>query len=85
MSTASASTRQTVRLRNKTGVVQQLWLEPLGDFVRLEPEKLYEVTVSDDLDEIDLSSDGFTVFGWVEQVCEVADDGSLKSVWKIAS
>ena len=83
MSTAAAPTRRTLRLRNKTGHEQQLWIEPLGDFVRLLPNGLYEIAVTDDLDEIDLSDDGFTVHGWVEQVCEVAADGSLTSVWKL--
>jgi hypothetical protein len=83
MSTTAASTRQTIRLRNKSGHEQQLWIEPLGDFVPLAPNGLYEITVTNDLDEIDLSDDGFTVHGWVEQVCEVAADGSLATVWKL--
>jgi hypothetical protein len=83
MSTTSPSAVQTIRLRNNTGQPQELWLEPLGDFVPLAPNCLYEITANDALEEIDLSSDGFTVYGWVEQVCEVAHDGSLATVWKI--
>ncbi len=83
MSTTAESTRQTIRLRNKTDDAQQLWMEPLGDYVSLSPNSLYVVTVTDDLDEIDLSKDGFTIHGWVEQVCEVAADGSLTAVWKL--
>jgi len=85
MSTTSPSAVQTIRLRNRTDQQQELWLEPLGDFVPLAPNGLYEITATDALEEIDLSSDGFTVYGWVEQVCEVADDGSLATVWKISS
>lgn len=82
MSTILPSKAKTIRLRNKTDHQQQLWMEPLGDFVSLAPNGLYEITVTDDLDEIDVSSDGFTVYGWVEQVSEVDNNGSLKTVWK---
>jgi hypothetical protein len=85
MSASSSTASQTIRLRNKTNLQQELWLEPLGDFVTLAADGLYEVTATDALEEIDLSSDGFTVYGWVEQVCKVAEDGSLTTVWKISS
>jgi hypothetical protein len=58
-------------------------LEPLGDYIQLRPNQLYEITATDALEEIDLSSDGFTVYGWVEEVCEVGPDGALTSVWKV--
>ncbi len=83
MSTTSTSTTQKIRLRNDTEQERELWFEPLGDFVPLAPHGLYEITVTNDLEEIDLSNDGFTVYGWVEQVCEVAEDGSLITVWKV--
>jgi hypothetical protein len=83
MSTTSSASTRTIRLRNKTDKQQQLWLEPLGDFVQLQPNGLYEIIATNALEEIDLSADGFTVYGWVEQVCEVRPDGVLATVWKV--
>ena len=83
MSTISAGATQTIRLRNNTGQRQELWLEPLGDRVVLDPKVLYEITATNAFQEIDLSSDGFTVYGWVIHVSIVNDDGSSTTVWKM--
>jgi len=83
VSTTSAATIQTLRLRNKTGEDQQLWLEPLGDSVTMAPNMLYEVAATNALEEIDLSSDGFTVYGWVTRVSRIEKDGSTKIVWEM--
>jgi len=84
MSTTSAAAIQTLRLRNITGKDQQLWLEPLGDCVTMAPDMLYEVTATNALEEIDLSSDGFTVYGWVTRVSKIENDGVAKIVWEIS-
>ena len=47
----SHSTR-VIRIRNTTGVAQELWLEPLGDRVILAPNILYELTATEALEEI---------------------------------
>jgi hypothetical protein len=84
MSPISASkTTQVIRIRNTTGAAQELWLEPLGDRVVLAPNVLYELTATDALEEIDLSSDGFTIHGWVIRVSAVGDNGSSQTVWEL--
>jgi hypothetical protein len=84
MSTSSAGSTQAIRIRNKTNQDQELWLEPLGDRVVLAPNVLYELTATDALDEIDFSSDGFTVYGWVNHVSIIEEDGNARTVWKLA-
>ena len=81
ISTSSAT--QVIRIRNTTGAAQELWLEPLGDRVVLAPNVLYELTATDALEEIDLSVEGFTVYGWVIRVCAIDDNGSLQTVWEL--
>jgi hypothetical protein len=84
MSPVSTSTlTKVIRLRNTTGTPQELWLEPLGDRVVLAPNVLYELTATDVLQEIDLSADGFTVYGWIIRVSAVADDGRMQTVWEL--
>lgn len=86
MSIISASgATQTVRLRNTTGQDQELWIEPLGDRVVLAPSVLYEITATNTFEEIDLSEDGFTVYGWVTRVSIIDEDGSAKTVWEMPS
>ena len=58
-------------------------MEPLGDRVVLEPNILYEIVATDALSEIVLSSDGFTVYGWVTQVAIIDEDGTSRTVWKV--
>lgn len=81
--TASTLVAQKIRLRNTTGQQQELWLEPMGDRVVLEPDALYELTATDTFDEIDFLSDGFTVIGWVIRVSKINEDGSTLTVWEM--
>lgn len=82
MATTSTTNQLTVlRVRNTTGKDQELWMEPLGDRVVLVPDVLYEIHVSDVLDEIDFSLDGFVVHGWVKQIARVESNGTSTSVW----
>ena len=74
---------QVIRIRNTTGATQELWLEPLGDRIVLAPNVLYELTATDALEEINLSVDGFTIYGWVIRVSAVDDNGSLQTVWEL--
>ena len=76
---------RAIRLRNTTGQEQELWIEPLGDRVVLAPNVLYELTATDALEEIDLSGEGFTVYGWVTHVSIVHEDGSMQTVWEMPS
>jgi hypothetical protein len=76
---------QVIRIRNTRGEAQELWLEPLGDRVVLAPDVLYELTATDALEEIDLSTDGFTVHGWVIRISAVDDNGSLQTIWELPS
>ena len=82
---STSSTTQAIRLRNTTGVAQELWLEPLGDRVILAPDVLYELMATDALEEIDLASEGFTVYGWVIRVSAIGDNGNIQTVWEIPS
>lgn len=83
MPVTSTEAIQTLRLRNKTDEQQELWLEPLGDCIKLDPRGLYEVTATNAFEEIDLSSDGFTVYGWVTVVSLVEDSGNKRKVWEL--
>lgn len=84
MSTIAASApTQTLRIRNTSGQAQELWIEPLGDRVVLEPGILYELTATNALEEVDFAVDGFTVYGWVVRVSAVDDDGGIRTVWAI--
>jgi hypothetical protein len=80
---STSSATQVIRVRNTTGAAQELWLEPLGDRVVLAPGTLYELTATDALEEIDLSADGFTVYGWIIRVSAIGDNGSVQTVWEI--
>lgn len=80
---SASKTTQVIRIRNTTDTEQELWLEPLGDRVVLTPKVLYELLATDALEEIDLSVEGFTVYGWVIRVSAVEDDGSLQTVWEL--
>jgi hypothetical protein len=82
-SISTTHTTQAVRIRNTTGEAQELWLEPLGDRVVLEPNVLYELTATNALEEIDLSVDGFTVYGWVTRIAAVESNGSVQTVWEL--
>ena len=81
ISTSNAT--QEIRVRNTTGVAQELWIEPLGDRVVLAPDVLYELTATDALEEIDFSVEGFTVYGWVIRVSTVDDNGNIQKVWEV--
>jgi hypothetical protein len=83
MPQVSASTTKVIRIRNATGAAQELWLEPLGDRIILAPDVLYELTATDALEEIDLSIEGFTVYGWVIRVSAIEETGNLKTVWEL--
>ena len=80
---STSNVTQVLRIRNTTDVAQELWLEPLGDRVVLTPNVLYELTATDALEEIDLSADGFTVYGWVIRVSALDDNGSSETVWEL--
>ena len=80
---STSNVTQVIRIRNTTGAAQELWLEPLGDRVVLTPNILYELTATDALEEIDLSVDGFTVYGWVIRVSALDDSGSSETVWEL--
>jgi hypothetical protein len=80
---ATSNAIQAIRLRNTTDEAQELWIEPLGDRVLLAPDVLYELTATDALEEIDLSMNGFTVYGWVIRVSAIDDKGSMKTVWEV--
>jgi hypothetical protein len=82
-SISTSDTTQVIRIRNTTGQAQELWLEPLGDRVVLAPNVLYELTATNALEEIDLSIDGFTVYGWVTRVSAVEDNGTMQTVWEL--
>jgi hypothetical protein len=83
--TSTSNTTQVVRIRNTTGAEQELWIEPLGDRVVLAPNILYELLATDAFEEIDLSIDGFTVYGWVTRVSAIDDTGSMRTVWELPS
>ena len=83
--TSTTNATQVIRLRNTTGEAQELWLEPLGDRVVLAPNILYELTATDALEEIDLSVEGFAVYGWVIRVSAIDDNGSMQTVWELPS
>lgn len=74
---------QVLRIRNTTDGAQDLWLEPLGDRVVLEPNVLYELIATDALDEIDFSRDGFSVHGWIVRVSAIEQDGTQQIVWEL--
>ena len=80
---STSNVTHVIRIRNTTGAAQELWLEPLGDRVVLTPNILYELTATDALEEIDLSVDGFTVYGWVIRVSALDDSGSSETVWEL--
>ncbi|HEX4130624.1 MAG TPA: hypothetical protein VHZ24_11305 [Pirellulales bacterium] len=82
---ATTVTPQLVRLQNKTAKLQQVWLEPLGERVPLQPNVLYELSVSDEFGnvEIDLDDDGFVVYGWVTRIERVDDEGSTCLEWRL--
>lgn len=82
-SIATPNQTQVLRIRNTTDAAQDLWLEPLGDRVVLAPNVLYELTATDALDEIDLSSDGFSVHGWIVRVSAIEEDGAHRTVWEL--
>lgn len=76
---------RVLRIRNTTDTARELWLEPLGDRVVLDPNGLYELTATDALEEIDFSADGFAVYGWIVRVVAIAADGTRQIVWEIPS
>jgi hypothetical protein len=82
---SASNATQVVRIRNTTGAAQELWLEPLGDRVILAPNVLYELAATDALEEIDLSVDGFTVYGWVIRVSAIEEGGGMQTVWELPS
>jgi len=45
------------------------------------PNALYENVVTGALEEIDLSSEGFVIFGWVRSVSKLNEDGNKFVVW----
>ncbi len=82
MAATSATNRlQVFRVRNTTGSEQELWIEPLGDRVVLSPDVLYEISVSDVLEEIDFSSEGFVVHGWVKRIASIDSAGNETTIW----
>ena len=76
---------QVVRLKNKTAKPQQVWLEPLGDRVALQPDVLYEFVATDEFGkvEIDLADDGFVVYGWVTRIDSIDQHGSSHLEWQL--
>ena len=83
--TASSLTEtvQVIRLRNTTSDERELWMEPLGDKVTLKPNVLYEIEVTDALEEIDFSLEGFVVFGWVKSVARTDEQGNKTIIWEL--
>ena len=80
---SASNATQVIRLRNTSGAAQELWIEPLGDRVILAPDVLYELTATDALEEIDLSTDGFTVYGWIVRISSIDENGGMQTVWEI--
>jgi len=76
---------QTVRLRNDTSKELKLWLEPLGDAVILRPNLLCDLSATDDFGqvEIEVSEDGFVVYGWVTRIISVDEDGKEHVEWEL--
>jgi hypothetical protein len=77
--------RQRVRLRNNTGKELKLWLEPLGDEVVLRSNLLCEMSATDEFGkvEIDVSNDGFVVYGWVTRIISIDEDGKERLEWEL--
>ena len=75
----------TVRLKNTTGKEQLVWLEPLGDRVSLRPGVQYEMDVADELGkvEIDLTENGFVIYGWTTRVTAISVDGIRSVEWQL--
>ncbi|HEX3658977.1 MAG TPA: hypothetical protein VHV55_24500 [Pirellulales bacterium] len=82
---ATTSPVQIVRLKNKTAKQQQVWLEPLGDRIALEPNVLYELTATDEFGkvEIDMAEDGFVLYGWVTRVDSIDGQGNARREWEL--
>jgi len=82
---ATAAPFQVVRLKNKTTKSQQVWLEPLGDQVALRPGGLYELAMSGEFGkvEIELSDDGFVVYGWVTRIASIDENGNAHLEWEL--
>ena len=82
---ATTAATQVVRLRNNTSKPQEVWLEPLGDGLPLQPGVLYELTAIDEFGrvEIDLADDGFVVYGWVTSVASIDDQGHSHVEWEL--
>jgi hypothetical protein len=82
-----SSTGQILRVKNTTRADQELWIEPLGDRVVLRPNVLYELLATDEFGklEIDLSEDGFVVYGWVRKVISLDEQANETVEWQMPS
>lgn len=82
---ATATPTRIVRLKNKTARPQQVWLEPLGDRLMLQPGVLYELSASEEFGsvEIELADDGFVVHGWVRRIDSIDDGGVSQVEWEL--
>lgn len=71
------------RFRNPGDNDLTLWIEPLGDEVAIPKHSTVEIHCTDQLgpNELEMSSDGLTVHGWVRSVFAVSKDGRLHSLW----
>ena len=75
-----------VRFRNPTDAELNLWIEPLGEQVTIPQHTTIEIHCSEQLghpNEFEMSDDGITVHGWVQNVFAVSEDGELQSLWAL--
>lgn len=74
------------RFRNPAANPLTLWIEPLGDQVAIPPCTTIEVHCTEQLghpNEFEMSGDGISVHGWVQDVFAISADGKLRSLWAL--
>ena len=76
--------KQQVLLHNRREIMTELWIEPWGDRIIMEPDNSYYVVgvgPSDGSIEIRLADDSFAVYGWSGSRITIFD-GSLNKLWE---
>jgi hypothetical protein len=74
------------RFRNPRNTAVSLWIEPLGEQVKIPPRTTVEVHCTEQLghpSEFEMSEGGITVHGWVQSVFAVKKSGKLQSLWSL--
>jgi hypothetical protein len=74
------------RFRNPSNTGMNLWIEPLGEQVKIPPRTTVEVHCTEQRghpSEFEMSEDGITVHGWVQSVFAVKKTGSLQALWSL--